>query len=62
MHTAGNRVIVLHVEDEQAPRESIAALLKSSGYETLSAADGPSALLWVTERSMSPDVLIFHQM
>lgn len=51
-------VIVLHVEDDELLSASVAALLRTQGYQSLTATDGASALEWVTRRDASPDVLI----
>lgn len=57
-HATEHQGIVLHVEDDRVLGESMAMLLNTSGYRTLTATDGPSALAWVTEQKLRPDVLI----
>lgn len=51
-------VVILHVEDDELLSASVAALLRTQGYQSLTATDGASALAWVTQRDASPDVLI----
>lgn len=51
-------ILVLHIEDDEAVRTSIAVLLKSAGYQVVSAADGPGALELVKAGNLLPDVLI----
>jgi two-component system, NtrC family, nitrogen regulation response regulator NtrX len=48
---------ILHVDDEQGVRESLALLLKGEGYEVASAAHGPAAMGLVGE-GCQPDILI----
>jgi len=52
---------ILHVDDDESVRLSMAMLLRSKGYEVVSAADGAEALEFVS-KGLDPDALIldFH--
>lgn len=56
--TAATAALVLHVEDDEGVRMSVASLLKAEGHTVLSAADGTAALALVEQHSVRPDVLI----
>lgn len=51
-------VVVLHIEDDEAVRASVASFLSSGGYQTVSAIDGSSAVALVRASGVRPDVLI----
>jgi two-component system CheB/CheR fusion protein len=51
-------IVVLHVEDDDALRSSVALFLNAEGYRTLSAADGSSAVELVRTAAVKPSVLI----
>jgi CheY-like chemotaxis protein len=51
------RGLIMHVEDEQAVRDSLALVLSGEGYALSSAASGPAAMQLVAE-GFRPDVLI----
>ena len=50
--------IVLHLEDDQQLATAVALLLRSHGFEVVTAPDGPAALAWVAQHPAGPDVLI----
>ena len=54
----GDRIVVLHIEDDDAVRGSVALLLDSAGHQTVSAVDGSSAVSLVKVSGVRPDVLI----
>ena len=51
------RGLIMHVDDEQAVRDSLVLILGGEGYTLSSAASGSAALLLVAE-GFRPDVLI----
>ena len=57
MHVRGS---ILVVDDEPTIGEVVSAYLQRAGYETRVAADGPSALEAVAERS--PDLIVLDLM
>ena len=54
---AGGAGVILHVDDEQSVRASMAILLRTDGYEVSSAASGTEALQLASD-GLHPDVLI----
>jgi len=58
IEAAENPGVILHVEDDRLLAASVGTLLKTQGYTTLTAGDGPSALEWVMQRGARPDLLI----
>jgi CheY-like chemotaxis protein len=54
---AGNSGLILHVDDEQQVRDSLALVLGGAGYVVAGTASGPAALQRVAE-GFKPDVLI----
>ncbi len=54
---AGAPGVILHVDDEQAVRASMALLLRTDGYGISSAASGTEALQFASD-GLHPDVLI----
>lgn len=50
--------VVLHIEDDEGVRASVALLLNTAGHQTVSAMDGSSAVAWVKASGVRPDVLI----
>ncbi len=54
---AGAAGVILHVDDEQSVRASMAILLRTDGYQVSSAARGSEALQFVID-GLYPDVLI----
>jgi two-component system, chemotaxis family, CheB/CheR fusion protein len=54
---AGNSGLILHVDDEQQVRDSLALVLGGTGYVVARAASGPAAMQLVAE-GFKPDVLI----
>ena len=55
--TVGGAGLILHVDDEQSVRASMAILLRTDGYEVSSAAGGTEALQLASD-GFHPDVLI----
>jgi CheY-like chemotaxis protein len=49
--------VILHVDDEQSVRDSLALLLRAEGYAVSSSASGPGALQLVAD-GLRPDVLV----
>lgn len=49
---------VLHLEDDEHVAAAIAMLLRTHGFEVVTAPDGPAALAWVRRHRTGPDVLI----
>lgn len=49
--------MILHVDDEPSVRSSLAALLRTDGYDVHGAASGPEALL-LASQGLKPDILI----
>jgi len=58
IESAEGPAVVLHIEDDEQISGSVATLLRAEGYEIISAADGASALDYITQRNVHPDVLI----
>ena len=50
--------VVLHVEDDEQLAASVAALLRTQGFEALTATDAANALARVGHGGCAPDVLI----
>lgn len=51
-------IFVLHVDDDEVLRGSVAALLRSVGCASKAIANGEEALEWINQRTHDPDVLI----
>jgi len=51
-------IVVLHVEDDEALRRSVAMLLRAVGCISKAVASGEEALAWINQRRHDPDVLI----
>jgi two-component system, chemotaxis family, CheB/CheR fusion protein len=50
--------VVLHIDDDELVRTSMAALLVPLGYQLLSAGDGSDALARLADHERVPDVLL----
>jgi two-component system, chemotaxis family, CheB/CheR fusion protein len=51
-------IVVLHVEDDEALRRSVAVLLRAAGCISKAVGSGEEALAWINQRNHDPDVLI----
>lgn len=50
--------LILLVEDDQDTRENLAALLRSGGYEVVTAANGCEAHAWLRSAAVRPSVIL----